>query len=157
MITAKTRLNMVIGYPLTHSQSPLLHNLIYQALNIDAVLLAFAHTNIQALIETIKTLSVSLTAVTMPFKQKILDFIDPNNCSDEVMHLSAANTLIQRDEKLYAYNTDIAGITYALRTIPLKNKRVLILGAGGAARAAGYVLKNQQAQLFWHNRTAEKV
>lgn len=151
IITAKTTLNMVVGYPLDHTQSPLLHNTIYQWLNISAVLLAFSHEDLAALMQSIKTLSIGLTAVTMPFKEKILPYMDA--CSEEVTALKAANTIIQRDHKLTAYNTDVAGIAYALRHESLQHKKVLILGAGGAARAAAYYAEKNQAELLWLNRT----
>jgi shikimate dehydrogenase len=155
MITAKTKLNMVIGHPLSHTQSPTLHNAIYQHIQVDAILLAFPHTKLSSLIQSIKTLAVELVAVTMPFKEKIIKYLD--YCSPEVENLKAANTLIQRDNKLYGYNTDVDGVAYALRDIHLNNKNILIIGAGGAARAAAFFLKNQQANLYWLNRTEKNA
>lgn len=155
-INSKTQLNMVIGHPLEHSQSPILHTLSYQLLGINAILLAQPRLlPLKALITVIKTLGITLTAVTSPFKEKAINYLD--HCSDEVNELQAANTIIQRDGKLYGYNTDIDGIDFALRHIALCDKKVLIIGAGGAARAAAYFLKKNQAQLFWINRTSKKV
>jgi shikimate dehydrogenase len=155
-INNKTQLNMVIGYPLEHSQSPMLHTLSYQLLDINAVLLAQSRLlPLKSLIQAIKILSITLIAVTSPYKEKIIKYLD--QCSDEVSELQAANTIIQRDGKLYGYNTDVAGISYALRHTVIKNKKVLILGAGGAARALAYFLKKNQAQLFWINRTSKKA
>lgn len=154
-ITANTCLNMVIGYPLSHSKSPLLHQAIYRELGIDAVLLAKAHESLEALIQVIKTLSVGLTAVTLPYKEQVLQYLDEP--SSEVMALKAANTIIQRNGKLYGYNTDVHGIAFALRDIDVKNKKTLVIGAGGAARAMGYFLQRQQATIFWMNRTKEKA
>lgn len=155
-ITSNTRLNMVIGYPLLHSQSPLLHQTIYQELGIDSVLLAHAHRSLGILIQSIKTLSVELTAVTSPFKSQVIRYLD--ECSTTVADLKAANTIIQRNGKLYGHNTDIDGIAFALRYITVKNKNVLVLGAGGAASAMGYFLKNRQpAAIFWLNRSRDKA
>lgn len=153
--TQHTQLNMVIGYPLAHSHSPTLHNAIYQALGLDAVLLACPHQDLNALMQTIQTLSVALTAVTMPFKEQVVAYCDHQ--SDEVQALKAANTIIQRQGKLWGYNTDVDGIAFALQNIVLKDKKVLILGAGGAARAAGYVLQKNHAELYWLNRTPDKA
>lgn len=147
----KTSLNLVIGYPLHHTLSPLLHNEIYQKLNFNTVLLAAAHENLTALIEASKTLKVGLIAVTMPFKKAILAYLD--EISEEVKTLGAANTIIIKENKLSGYNTDVNGIMYAFRNIQLKNKKVLILGAGGAARAAAYVLKKAESEIYWYNRT----
>jgi len=154
-VTNKTRLNMVIGYPLEHSQSPVLHDAVYQLLGINAVLLAQPHLQLKSLIQTIKTLSVELTAVTSPYKEKVIKYLD--QCSSEVSMLQAANTLIQRDGKLHGYNTDIDGIAFALRNIVVRNKRVVVIGAGGAARAMGYFLKKNKTKLLWMNRTKKKA
>ena len=111
MINQKTQLNMVIGFPLEHTKSPLLHNSVYHALSINAVLLAFPNKDLPSLIKTIKTLSIGLTAVTMPFKEKIIKYLD--DYSPEVEALKAANTIILRQGKLHGYNTDVDGIKYA--------------------------------------------
>ncbi len=149
--TNQTRLNMVIGYPLQHTRSPQLHNAVYQNLKLDAVLLPFANPDIKALVQVIRTLSVGLTAVTMPFKEKIIKYLD--ECSFEVQTMKSVNTVIQRDGKLCGYNTDVDGIAYALRNTSLANKRVLIIGAGGAARAVAYVMQKNNAEILWLNRT----
>lgn len=146
---------MVVGFPLEHTQSPLLHNAIYQSLNMNYVLLAFPHKNVSSLIKTIKTLSVELTAVTMPFKEKVIKYLD--YCSPEVKALKAANTIIQREGKLYGYNTDIDGVKYALRKTSLAKKNVLLIGSGGASRSAAFVLHEHHANLFWLNRTKKKA
>ncbi len=100
-------------------------------------------------------LSVKLTAVTSPYKEKIIQYLD--ECSLEVQELQAVNTVILKNNKLYGYNTDIFGINFALQNIDLYNKSIAILGAGGAARAIGYVLSRHAVQLFWINRTPSKA
>lgn len=155
LINPQTQLNMVIGYPLLHSKSPLLHHTLYEALKINAVLLACPQQNLGQLVKAIKTLSVALVAVTMPFKEKILPYLD--DCSAVVKTIKAANTIIQREEKLYGYNTDVDGIQYALRDTPLRKKNVLLLGAGGAAKAAAFVLQKAKANIFCYNRTKSKA
>ncbi len=155
LITNQTKLNMVIGYPLTHTKSPLLHNTVYEALNINAVLLAFPHESVASLISSIKTLSVGLTAVTMPFKEAVLPYLDVRN--PEVDALKAVNTLIQTEGHLKGFNTDVDGIEFALRDVAIKSKNVLLMGAGGAARAAAYLLQKKKANIFWFNRTVERA
>lgn len=155
MINQQTRLNMVIGHPLTHTQSPLLHKMLYQALTLNAVLLAFAHPQLPSLIQAIKVLAVELTAVTMPFKESILQYLD--YCSPEAENLQAANTIIQRAGKFWGHNTDVDGIVYALRKTTLADKHVLIIGAGGAARALAYVLQKNRANLYWLNRSKKRA
>lgn len=155
MIDNQTQLNMVIGYPLEHTQSPLLHNMVYEMLDCNAVMLAKPNDNLSSMILAIKALSIGLVAVTMPFKEKILPYLD--EVSPEVESLKAANTVICRHGKLYGYNTDIDGIKYALRNQIISNKKILIIGAGGAARAVAYFLRNNQGNLLWLNRTYSHV
>ncbi len=114
-ISNHTPLNLVIGYPLKHTQSPILHQEVYQQLHIHARMLAKSHPNLGTLIQTIKTLDVRLTAVTAPFKEQVLHYLD--DYSPEVQALKAANTIIQRNGLLYGYNTDVDGIIFALRDI----------------------------------------
>ncbi|MCP3680220.1 MAG: shikimate dehydrogenase [Gammaproteobacteria bacterium] len=154
-LNSQTTLNMVIGYPLSHTQSPLLHGHLYQRLNLNAVLLAFSHETVEPLVQTIKTLAVGLTAVTLPFKAQIFPYLDDRSEAGQAM--AAVNTVIYRNGKLHGHNTDVDGIAYALRTVELADKRVLIIGAGGAARAAGYLMQRQQAKIFWLNRTRERA
>lgn len=155
MINSNTSLNMVIGYPLEHTQSPILHNTVYQMMDCNAVMLAVSNHDLLALTQAIKALSVGLVAVTMPFKEKILSYLD--EASVEVKTLKAANTVICKQGKLYGYNTDIDGIKYALRARTLSNKNILIIGAGGAARALAYVLHQELANLLWLNRTYSRA
>ncbi len=154
-VTKKTQLNLVIGYPLEHTQSPELHQAVYQQFGIDAVLLAQPQISLELLIQAIKILSVKLTAVTLPYKEKVIPYLD--ECSEEVKALHAANTIIQRQEKLYGYNTDIDGIAFALRDVVVQGKQILVIGAGGAARAIGYFLKKNCANILWINRTQNKA
>ena len=155
LITRKTGLNLVIGYPLHHTQSPTLHNTIYELLNIDAVLLAIECVDVKSIIQSIKTLGIGLTAVTMPFKEKILPYLD--QYSTNIDGLNSVNTIIQHKDKLYGYNTDIDGIAYAFRNVIVEAKQVLIIGAGGAARAAACFFQKKKAHLLWFNRTQENA
>jgi shikimate dehydrogenase len=95
--------------------------------------------------------------VTMPFKNDVVPFTDVQ--SDEVKAIGAANTIVNRHGKLYAYNTDINGVvdSFLRRNIVLENKKALVLGAGGAGQAAAYALSKAGATVLWTNRTVEKV
>jgi len=150
-----TSLNLVVGYPLEHTQSPLLHNNTYKQLKLNAVLLPFENSNIREVVKVIKLLRIGLTAITMPHKERIIKYLD--YCSPEASLLKAVNTVIQIKHKLYGYNTDVYGIEYALRKISLKNKSILITGAGGAAKAASYVVKKNGGNLYIFNRTPSRA
>lgn len=154
-INANTQLNFVIGSPVVQSKSPDIHQHMYELLNINAVLVAIDNPKLPDFVQSMKTLNAHMCAVTLPFKSSILDYVD--SCSDEVTALGAANTLIHHEGKIHAYNTDVDGIRSGLKSVNLRGKKVLIIGAGGAARAAGYALKDTQANLLWMNRTEDKV
>lgn len=149
--TVKTKLTAVFGYPLRHTLSPLLHNAFYEQHNINAVMLAFANPDIKKLIEAMRTLPIYLAAVTIPHKQTIMPYLDEVDAAARV--IGAVNTVINREGRLVGYNTDVIGIVGALAGVNLKDKKVLILGAGGVARAAAYHLKNAGAKLFCWNRS----
>jgi shikimate dehydrogenase len=150
-INAYTQLNLVIGNPIKHSESPRLHKIVYDALGINAVMLAVENPRLPDLAQSIRALSIKLTAVTAPYKTNILAYADTQ--SETVTALQAANTLIYDQGKIHAENTDVHGIQKALANTDLKGKNILILGAGGSARAVAYALKEHKPTLYWVNRT----
>jgi shikimate dehydrogenase len=150
-----TVLNGVTGHPLGHTLSPGLHARIYEMLGINAVMLAFPHEDIGAVIASMRALPIHLLAVTLPHKQEVmkhLDHIDP-----VAREIGAVNTVVNRGGKLYGHNTDIIGIAEALKDVPVKNKNVLVLGAGGAARPLCWFFKKNNAHIFCLNRTRTKA
>jgi shikimate dehydrogenase len=154
-IDSQTALNVVIGHPIIQSKSPDLHQKFYTMLGINAVLLAVDNPKLDELITAIKVMNIKLTAVTLPFKTQILKHVDV--ISDEVKALGAANTLLLIDGKIHAHNTDVHGIVSSLQEVNYHEKNILIIGAGGAARATGYALKDAKSRLYWMNRTQDKV
>ena len=104
-------LNMVIGFPIFHSRSAVLHDPVYRKLKINAEILPFSHPDIKKLVECVRTLKISLTAVTMPFKKSVIPFLDS---VDRVARaVGAVNTIINKNGKLRGYNTDIYGMRYS--------------------------------------------
>ena len=155
MKTSTTKLNAVIGYPLVHTRSPRLHNPVYELLKLNAVLSPISDSNIKQLVAVIRTRPIHLTAVTMPHKQSIMPLLD--SVDTAAKKVGAVNTVVNRRGKLYGYNTDVAGIEYALRDTKLKDRNVLLVGAGGAANAVAYVIKQKKGNLLYLNRTVEKA
>ena len=149
------RLNAVIGYPITHSKSPALHNPVYRALGLDAILLPFGNTDVSKLISAIRTLPIHLTAVTMPHKGSVMGFLD--HIDPIAKKVNAVNTILNKNGVLTGYNTDVVGIAYALRRCKLKNKNVLLIGAGGAGRAVAYVVAKEGGNLMYLNRDPEEA
>lgn len=154
-IDSSTQLNFVIGSPIKQSKSPDIHCKMYKLLNINAVLLAIDTPNLSDFVQSMKTLNAKMCAITLPYKTDILQYVD--SMSEEVKALGAANTLINREGKIHAFNTDVHGIQCGLKDVELNNKNVLIIGAGGAARATAYALKDSKVHLYWMNRTEDKV
>ncbi|OGG57571.1 shikimate dehydrogenase [Candidatus Kaiserbacteria bacterium RIFCSPHIGHO2_01_FULL_55_17] len=149
-ISPATKLTAIIGDPVTHSLSPLLHNALYAKEGVDAVMLAFGNPSIEPLVAAIRALPVHLAAVTMPHKQTIMPLLDE---IDEVARdIGAVNTVVNREGRLHGYNTDVVGIAEALKGVSLRGSRALLVGAGGAARTAAYLLKREGASIYCTNR-----
>ncbi len=154
MITAKTKLTAVIGKPIGHSKSPEFHSAEYARRGIDAVMLAF-EGELENLVAGIRGLGIGLTAVTLPFKESIMPFLDEVDALAQ--RIGSVNTVIQKDGKLHGFNTDYLGIAAALKGVELRGKRVLILGAGGAARPLAAYLQDEGAELLCLNRNKERA
>lgn len=146
---------MVIGYPLLHTKSPALHDLVYKKIGINAVMLPFSNSDVKKLVSAIRAMSINLIAVTMPFKQSIIPLLD--SIDDTASSIGAVNTVINRGEKLIGYNTDIFGIEYALRNTSLRDKNVLLVGAGGAGRALAYLIKKNGGKCMYVDRTLKRT
>lgn len=142
----------LLGYPVAHSFSPGMINTIARKNSWDCSYYPFAipQKKIKDFIQSVKILPISGFNVTAPYKQIILEFCD--TLSSEVRIIKAANTIINQNGKLVAENTDVAGFIYGLEKLVLnrqKLKKVLILGAGGAARASVFALSNLGVKHFF--------
>lgn len=128
----------IIGYPLGHTMSPLIHTTSFQDYNIPAVLVAFPTPpeEIPNLFKSVRLLNIRGLCVTIPHKQTIIPYLD--YVTDHVKKAGAANLVYWDGDKLCGDNTDIVGFMEPLRQkkLPADYKKVLLLGAGGAARAA---------------------
>jgi shikimate dehydrogenase len=159
-ISPHTKLVGLIGHPVEHSLSPKLHNALYEKYGLDYVYLAFdiAPDDIARAVEALKTLSFRGFNVTIPHKERIIWFLDA--LDTEAAIIGAVNTVKVENGKLIGYNTDGMGFVDSLkrRGIVLKDKVVLVLGAGGSARAiCVYLLKEGIRKLYIHNRTRERA
>lgn len=139
-IDSQTRVYGIIGNPVGHSLSPLMHNLAFQKLNINAVYTAFPVTDVKAAIDGIRALNIAGLSVTIPHKTSVIDHLDSIDPIAEKM--DAVNTIINENGQLKGYNTDGIGAYKAvLERIPsLDNKNVFIIGNGGTAKAIAYTL-----------------
>ncbi len=139
-LTRKTRVYGVIGDPVGHSLSPLLHNTGFVAEKVDAVYLPFLVHQLRDFLEAVPEFGVRGFSVTLPHKQTLLKHL--KECEPLAADISAVNTVVvRRDGSLYGCNTDYVGVLRALeRKLRIKGSRVLIFGAGGSARAAAFAL-----------------
>jgi len=150
-----TRIYGVAGNPIAHSLSPLMQNSAFHRERINAVYLPLKADSVEDLLTLARQLPLSGISITMPLKQKVLAHLA--NVDPLTAKLRACNTIrTGADGKLYGFNTDVAGIIRPLeKRIPLKGARVLVLGAGGAARAAVYGLAERGAQVaVWSRKEA---
>lgn len=158
-ITGKTKLCCLIGDPVEHSLSPIMHNAAFKALNLNYVYVAFNvnKNRLKDAIKGIKALGIHGINVTTPHKMAIVKFLD--KLDESAIETKAVNTILNTESKLIGYNTDGIGAINALKNngILLKNKKVVLLGAGGAARAIAFSLIKNGCELTILNRTLSKA
>ncbi len=146
-LTRDTRVFGVIGDPVGHSLSPLLHNTGFIARNLDAVYLPFLVKDLRDFLKAVPEFGIRGFSVTIPHKQSILKHLQ--ECEPLAAEIGAVNTVVvRRDGSLIGSNTDYIGILRALeKKLRLQGTRVLIFGAGGVARAAAFALVEAGAQV----------
>ncbi len=151
----------VIGHPIKHSYSPLMHNTAFVLDGLNYIYLPFdVHTsNLKAALKGMIAFGFVGFNVTIPHKEKIIEFM--NDISEEASVIGAVNTISNENGKLHGYNTDVAGVTETL--LPFKDElvdsEVSVIGAGGAARAVIYALIRtfKVAKINIINRTFQKA
>jgi 3-dehydroquinate dehydratase/shikimate dehydrogenase len=137
--------------------SPRMHNTALASAGMDAVYLPLETSDVGELQEVIERLHVRGLSITMPLKETVLPLLSRRDRGVEQM--AACNTLLRYDDgNLAGFNTDVGGIVGPLeRRMSLQGARVLVLGAGGAARAAVFGLMDRGAKVSLLNRTAERA
>ena len=156
MINAHTELYGIIGNPVRHSLSPVIHNQAFRRMGLNAVYLAFEVKSLEEAVAGIRELGIRGLSVTLPFKTEILSYLD--NIEEMASKIRAVNTLAVEGRNLVGYNTDCRGALESLgERVDLKGKRVILLGAGGAARAIGFGLKEKGCQVALFNRSRNRA
>jgi len=143
----QTRIYGVIGNPIAHSLSPLLHNTAFNVRKLNAVYLPFLVKDLREFLNSVADFNLRGFSVTLPHKQAILHHLKA--CEPLAAEIGAVNTVtVRSDGSLYGCNTDYVGVLRALeKKLRLAESRVLILGAGGSARAAAYALAQAGADV----------
>jgi 3-dehydroquinate dehydratase/shikimate dehydrogenase len=151
-VDAATKVYGVVGDPVSHSLSPAIMNAALRRENVNGVFLALPTKSLKDLLACVREIPIHGLAITMPYKEEILPFLD--NTDPFTAKIGACNTVVRsQDGKLYGFNTDTSGVVRPLeQRMTLQDARVLVLGAGGAARAAVFGLKERGAQVFILNR-----
>ena len=157
-INSATGMLGAVGYPLRHSRSPLLMNRLCEKLNQNYVYLMyeFPPQNLADAVIGLKTLGVRGFNVTMPYKQKIMEYLD--EIDEKAEQLGAVNTVKQKNGRLTGYNTDYFGFRQALADgdISLAGKKVLVLGAGAVSGPVYITMIEEKADyVLWLNRDEE--
>ena len=154
MITGKTTICGIIGDPIEHSMSPVMHNTAFQTLGLDYAYVPFKVKSLELrkAIEGIRGLNIRGVNVTIPHKVAVLQLLDRIDPLAE--KIGAINTIVNDNGILTGYNTDATGFLQALREkgIDAAEKRVLLLGAGGAGRSISNILAAERAKLVVLNR-----
>lgn len=160
MITGKTKICGIFGYPIEHSLSPLMHNAAFKALGLDYLYVAVkvAPADLAAAVKAIRAMNLVGVNITIPHKEKVVPFLD--ELSPEAKAIGAVNTIVNCDGRLIGDNTDGKGFIKSLteeNKVNLSGKKVVLLGAGGAGRSIGVsLLQNNIQTLYLHDVAISK-
>jgi len=161
-INGKTKIYGVIGHPITHTLSPFLHNAVFRERGVDAVYIPFQvkADELAGAIEGMKSMEIQGLNITLPHKEQAAFYTDsiPKQIDKAI---GAINTMVLSEGRILGFNTDAPGFKDDLSdqlSFEGKDKRVLVLGAGGAARAVAFeLLEDGVEQLYIYNRTPERA
>ena len=156
-INSQTRVYGVVGDPIAHSLSPAMQNAGFIARRMNAIYLPFHVEDLKDFIDSIPRFGIRGFSVTLPHKRSILNYL--NGCDRLAAKIAAVNTVVVRGAGgLYGYNTDYVGVLRTLQSrMPLPGSRVLIIGAGGAARAVAFALARAGSAICVSARRSEQA
>ncbi|MEM2972262.1 MAG: shikimate dehydrogenase [Candidatus Bathyarchaeia archaeon] len=158
-ISGDTKICALIGDPVEHSLSPHIQNAAFRHLNLNFVYVAFRvkKENVEKALQGARALGIKGLNVTMPLKIAVVSHLDELEPDAEKM--GAVNTILNKDGQLIGYNTDGLGALEALKAHGQNptGKNIIILGAGGAARAVAFALCKEAKSTLILNRTVEKA
>lgn len=159
-LSSKTKICLVIGDPIEHSLSPQMHNSAYKSLGLDSNFVYLAAqvkvAKIKKVVEAMQALNIRGISCTIPHKVEILKYL--KNIDPIAKKIGAVNTLVNTGNKIIGYNTDWLGVLTPLKVVKnIKGKKVALLGAGGAARAAAYGITHEGGKLTIYNRNVDKA
>ena len=154
-IDSNTRLYAVMGNPVGHSLSPVMHNAAFRQTGHNGVYVALRVTDLPGAVAGIRALNIRGCSVTIPHKVAIMDLLD--HVDPVARQIGAVNTIVNEDGRLGGFNSDSPGALAALlEKTPVSKRRVAVIGAGGAARALAHGVKAHGGRLTIVNRSEEK-
>jgi shikimate dehydrogenase len=157
-ISGKTQVYGILGYPVKHSLSPVFQNASFEYFSVDAVYVPFEvePKNFNTAFLGLKALGVKGVNITLPFKERALELCDL--LDEHAKQIGAVNT-VKFENQIEGYNTDWIGFLKALKDLEgdIKNKKVLVLGAGGTSKAVFYALSKEGCYVYVWNRTVQKA
>jgi shikimate dehydrogenase len=155
-IDNQTSLYGVVGFPIGHSLSPVMHNAAFAEKGMNAVYLAFETKDIQGCLQGIRALGIRGMSITIPHKSAVIPFLD--EVDPLARKIGAVNTLVNDNGRLIGYNTDALGALKVFEEkIDLSGKSCILYGAGGAARAIGFVLREKGVSISLVNRSKKRA
>ena len=156
-ISGKTKICAIIGDPIEHTMSPVMHNAAFKKLGLDYIYIPFRvmKEELAQAVDGMRALNIKGFNVTIPHKVAIIPMLDGLDPLAE--KIGAVNTIVNDDGDLRGYNTDATGFLQALleREVEPRGKNVVVLGAGGASRAICYILAERDVHLTILNRQLE--
>ncbi|MBW2979965.1 shikimate dehydrogenase [Candidatus Woesearchaeota archaeon] len=145
----------LVANPVAHSKGFLIHNKSFEKLKLNSIYVNFLVENINSFIKNFKKI-VSGLSITIPHKRAVIRSLD--KIERTAKNIGAVNTIVVKNGKLIGSNTDMSGAINAIKEkTTIKNKKVLMIGAGGVARAVVFGIKQEQGDLIIVNRTVEKA
>lgn len=155
IVNSKTQLYGVIGNPVGHSLSPVMHNAAFAHAGINGVYVAFHVTDLPGAITAIRTLNIRGCSVTIPHKVAVIDLLD--EVDPQARQIGAVNTIVNDNGRLSGFNSDSPGALAALlEKTPVAHRHVAVIGAGGAARALAHGVVANGGRLTIVNRSEDK-
>lgn len=158
-IDGKTRVCGLIGNPVEHTMSPVIHNTLAKELNLNMIYVPFlVESGLEEAVKGAYALNLLGMNVTVPYKSEVIDSLEA--CDDLAAKIGAVNTLVRVGAGYKGYNTDMTGLYRAMSSygIVIENQSVIILGAGGAARAVAFLCVYHGAKkVYLLNRSVDKA
>jgi len=152
---SNTSVYAIFGDPVSHTLSPFMHNRAFESAGYNGVYLAFGIKNIRNALVSVRTLGIKGASITIPYKIEAIKHLD--EADGTALEIGAVNTIVNNGGYLKGYNSDGLGAVKALsEKTPIKGKNIVLIGAGGAARAIGFCIKKEGGKITVINRSIDK-